>query len=98
MNTDYDKFGLPDNGYVQVKSMNFIVKPEATVTPGSIAFNLIQRKTLSLGLNEALSVTPWFPPNDNIHLTRMGVEVDFAVKKQVSYFHIPLSFALTHRR
>jgi hypothetical protein len=63
--------------------MNFMARPEPTVAPGSIAFNLIQRKTLTLGLNEPLAVSVWFPPSDNIHLTRMSVEVDFAVKKQV---------------
>ena len=79
---DYAKLGIQEGGYVTIKSMNFLARPEPTVAPGSIAFNLIQRKTLSLGLNEPLAVSLWFPPPDNIHLTRMSAEVDSAVKKQ----------------
>ena len=59
---DHARLGLAENAYVQVKTLMFVAKSDPSVQPGNIGFNLIQRKTLSLGLNEGLAISPWFSP------------------------------------
>jgi vesicle-fusing ATPase len=54
------------------------------VSSGSLAFNLVQRKTLQLSLNEPLDVAPWFPPRDNIYIYRISIEVDFPNKARAT--------------
>ena len=51
---------------------------------GALAFNLVQRKSLQLSLNEPLDVAPWFPPRDNIYVFRISVEVDFPNKARAT--------------
>mmetsp|Transcript_33024 Transcript_33024/g.77233 ORF Transcript_33024/g.77233 Transcript_33024/m.77233 type:complete len:741 (-) Transcript_33024:143-2365(-) len=81
---DLAAVGAKDNGYVKIKSLILTVRVEAAVPPGSIAFNLVQRKTLSLSLNEPLMVEPWRAPADNVHISKLVVEVDFPNKASQS--------------
>lgn len=52
---------------MQVKSLVMMVKSEPTVQAGNIAFNLVQRKTLALSLNEPLQVRQPLSPSPSLH-------------------------------
>lgn len=81
---DLQRLGLKEGGFVTVKALVFTVKSDPGVTQGQLAFNLVQRKTLSLSLNEPLDVSPWFPSQDGIHIARIGAEVDFPNKARAT--------------
>eukprot|EP00285_Hemiselmis_virescens_P016995 CAMPEP_0173380742 /NCGR_PEP_ID=MMETSP1356-20130122/3373_1 /TAXON_ID=77927 ORGANISM="Hemiselmis virescens, Strain PCC157" /NCGR_SAMPLE_ID=MMETSP1356 /ASSEMBLY_ACC=CAM_ASM_000847 /LENGTH=739 /DNA_ID=CAMNT_0014334443 /DNA_START=165 /DNA_END=2384 /DNA_ORIENTATION=- len=81
---DLHTIGAKDNAYVKIKSLILTMRAEASVPQGSIAFNLVQRKTLSLSLNESLTVEPWRAPSDNVHVSKIVVEVDFPNKASQS--------------
>lgn len=82
--SDLATLGIKDGGFIQVKSMVFMVNSDAGVDAGALAFNLVQRKSLQLSLNEPLDVAPWFPPRDNIYVFRISVEVDFPNKARAT--------------
>jgi hypothetical protein len=48
--TDFAKVKSKEGGFVKVKTLIFVAKADAAVTAGNIAFNLVQRKTLSLSV------------------------------------------------
>ena len=54
------------------------------MAPGALAFNLVQRKSLQLSLNEPLDVAPWFPPREDVYVHRIVVEVDFPNKARAT--------------
>jgi hypothetical protein len=64
--------------------MIFAVRSDPGCQDGSLAFNLVQRKTLALSLNEPLAVEAWFAPKDNIHVTRIAMEADFPSKARAT--------------
>jgi vesicle-fusing ATPase len=54
------------------------------VAEGALAFNLVQRKSLQLSLNEPLQVQPWFPPRESVYIHRIAVEADFPNKARAT--------------
>ena len=56
----------------------------AGVDAGALAFNLVQRKSLQISLNEPLDVAPWFPPRENIYIFRISAEADFPNKARAT--------------
>jgi hypothetical protein len=51
--TDFSKVKCKDGGFVKVKTLIFVAKSDPGVPAGNIAFNLVQRKTLSLSVRIA---------------------------------------------
>ena len=81
---DLSALGVQDGGFIQVKSMVFTVHADVGVEAGALAFNLVQRKSLQLSLNEPLSVAPWFPPRENVFVCKLRVEADFPNKARAT--------------
>jgi len=82
--SDLAELGVKDGGFIQVKSMVLTVNSDPGVAQGALAFNLVQRKSLQLSLNEPLDVAPWFPPRDNVYIFQITVEVDFPNKARAT--------------
>ena len=78
------KLGISDGGLVSIKNMIFSVRSDPGCTDATLAFNLVQRKTLALSLNEPLTVEAWFLPNENIHISRIAMEADFPSKARAT--------------
>jgi len=70
--------------HINTHTHTYIYVYHTGVAQGALAFNLVQRKSLQLSLNEPLDVAPWFPPRDNVYIFQITVEVDFPNKARAT--------------